>query len=348
MVSVIIPIYNAEKYLERCVQSVLNQTVTSLEVILVNDGSTDKSLEICERIKKKDSRVCVIDKMNEGVSEARNTGINLAKGEFIFFVDSDDWIEPVMLEKLLEKANMEEERNMVVCAHYCENLSGEQQEKWNVCSREREWNSKNVIDCVANMEETRVFSYLWNKIYQRKIIEKHNIRFEKELATGEDLVFNLKYFKYVKKCEYLCEPLYHYIKHGTDSQCAKYKKRLYEMVQEVSARRYSFYNNFNMLSNERYRTIYEKMYIECFMVCVPNMYRKNAHLTHRQRREEFRKIMSTPRLREYCQRNNDQSKIGRLFIKNICRQNPVLSEMEYSFLFFIRNNLSGLYEKIKK
>ena len=106
MLSVIIPIYNSEKYLEKCLESVVNQTFTDMEIILVNDGSTDHSLDICNSYQKKDTRIKVISKENGGLIRARKTGLSAAAGKRIGFVDSDDWIEPEMYEVLLR--HMEE------------------------------------------------------------------------------------------------------------------------------------------------------------------------------------------------------------------------------------------------
>ena len=113
-ISVIIPIYNVEKYLEKCIDSVLAQTYRNIEIILVDDGSTDKCADICDSYLKKDSRVKVIHKVNGGLSSARNAGLDIAEGDFISFVDSDDFIEKEMLEKLYE-ALMEADADMAVC-----------------------------------------------------------------------------------------------------------------------------------------------------------------------------------------------------------------------------------------
>jgi len=113
-ISIIIPIYNSEKYLSRCLETVINQTYSKLEIILVNDGSRDKSLDICKHYQSKDSRIIIIDKINEGVSVARNTGIEAATGKYIGFVDADDWIEPSMYESMLN--NIEQYKcNIAFC-----------------------------------------------------------------------------------------------------------------------------------------------------------------------------------------------------------------------------------------
>ena len=104
-ISVIIPVYNVEKYLHRCVDSILNQSLQDFEIILVNDGSTDSSPEICDQYAQQDNRIRVIHKKNARVAAARNDGIKAAKGEFISLIDSDDWIEPTMFEEMYSTAN---------------------------------------------------------------------------------------------------------------------------------------------------------------------------------------------------------------------------------------------------
>jgi len=115
-ISIIVPIYNSEKYLKRCIESILKQTYTNIELILINDGSEDKSLEICEEYKKNDERIIIVNKENEGVSVARNIGIEKATGELISFVDADDYLEATFLQELLdimEKYNV----NYVACGY---------------------------------------------------------------------------------------------------------------------------------------------------------------------------------------------------------------------------------------
>ena len=118
-ISIIVPIYNCEKYLAKCLDSIIRQDYSNLEVILINDGSSDNSKSICEEFCKKDKRFILINKKNEGVSEARNTGLDIASGEYIIFIDADDWIEPNMCKVLLDSLNSNE-ADMVFCNHIYE------------------------------------------------------------------------------------------------------------------------------------------------------------------------------------------------------------------------------------
>ena len=116
-ISIITPVYNAEKYIERCVNSVLNQTYENIEFIIVNDGSTDNTAKILNRLKKNDSRIMVIHKKNEGVSKARNTALKKATGKYVLFVDADDWLESTMCEDLISHAE-KNNSDVVICEYY--------------------------------------------------------------------------------------------------------------------------------------------------------------------------------------------------------------------------------------
>lgn len=181
LVSIIVPIYNAEKYIKRCVQSLEQQTYTDLEILLVDDGSTDKSGEICEKLKLKNKKINVIHTPNKGVSHARNTGLQNCKGKYVIFVDADDTIDENMV-LILKKALEEAKADIALGNYYEEYESGEKIYK-------RVYLSK-----ILNLDENAVEEFLkiwspWGKLYRREIL--HGIFFP-ELKYGEDLVFNSK------------------------------------------------------------------------------------------------------------------------------------------------------------
>ena len=200
LVSIIIPVYNAEKNIEKCLDSVLGQSYNNIEVILVNDGSTDKSLEICNKYEKVDSRVKVIDKKNTGVSDSRNTGLKVAKGEWISFVDSDDWIDKEMIKKMHSKV-VSTNFNVCICNYY--NVV---QEK-NISNILNTDNRKSFIDEILGTSG----GFLWNKLYKRDLIGKQ--KFDGEVCMCEDLLFNCKLAEnnIVNYC-IIEEPLYYYYK----------------------------------------------------------------------------------------------------------------------------------------
>jgi len=200
MISIIVPIYNSEKWLKRCVESLINQTYTHIEILLINDGSKDRSLEICNEYAKKDNRIIVIDKENEGVSATRNLGIKKAKGEFIQFVDSDDYIDEQMCEKLL---NAVDNADLVLC--------GLKVWQRGVLLREPHlengtYNLKESIDIYFKIRKINLGPC--NKLYRREKILKG---FRENLSLGEDTFFVLDYMTNVVTVSVIDDCLYNVV-----------------------------------------------------------------------------------------------------------------------------------------
>lgn len=201
--SVIVPVYKVEKYIHKCVDSILNQTFKDFELILVDDGSPDKCGEICDEYAKKDSRVRVIHKENGGLSDARNFGIDVAKGEMVGFVDSDDEIDTQMYQKML--AYMDAHNLDVVCADTYVVRNDKKKFK-------PRYNSNKIFeghDAVREILNGNLDNAAWNKIYRRSVIG--NVRYPKG-RIYEDVATTYKFIFVAKRTGYLCEPFYYYFK----------------------------------------------------------------------------------------------------------------------------------------
>ncbi len=201
LISVIVPVYNVEKYLEECINSIINQTYKNLEIILVDDGATDNSGKMCDEFAKKDTRIKVIHKENGGLSDARNTGIDIACGEYIQFVDSDDCIENDMIELLYKNAK-KYEADISMCSHYI--LTEEE------CTPEGN-GELNIYDRVQVLKEIlldeRVRSYAWNKLFAKELFNE--IRFPKG-KVFEDILTIPRLFEKSKKVVLDNQPKYYY------------------------------------------------------------------------------------------------------------------------------------------
>ena len=158
ILSVIVPVYNSEKYLERCVESVMASSLKNLEIILVNDGSSDCSDKLCDRLAQRDKRIVVIHQQNAGVSAARNRGLEKAEGKYFAFVDSDDYIEPDMYEKMI--ASMEKNDADLVCCGFCREYSGE--------TRRTKENSCESIERIVDRDQAIDWGTEWDIYYGGK------------------------------------------------------------------------------------------------------------------------------------------------------------------------------------
>ncbi len=223
MVSVIVPVYNCEKYLDSCMKSLINQSYKDLEIILVDDGSTDNSPKICDFWASEDARISVLHKKNEGVSIARNTGLSMAKGEYITFVDSDDRL----LENAMSQAisRMSDTVDLVTLGHrqigINENILLE--EKYDALCISTEDFKKEIWQYRGRI------SYIWMKIYKSEIIKEHEIKYREDIKYCEDTLFVMDY---LAKCKNICFSAsvgYLYLRHP-DQTITRYIENHFEQA----------------------------------------------------------------------------------------------------------------------
>ena len=209
MISIIIPVYNAEKYLDRCIKSVIEQIYTNIEVITINDGSSDGSGEICDSYAIRDNRIRVVQQMNKGVSYARNIGIHISRGDYIVFVDSDDWVMSTYVWELYNGV-IESSVDMAIVDYYTE------------INNQLDYNTKddrirNIFNCSEALDliydKDKYLGYLWNKIFSAKRIREINLLFDERIKIWEDLLFCCQYINKIKKIVYIRKPLYVYMHH---------------------------------------------------------------------------------------------------------------------------------------
>lgn len=247
-VSIIVPVYNAEKGLARCVDSILNQEFRDFELILMDDGSRDRSGEICDGYARADARVVVVHKENTGVSDTRNQAIARARGTFLQFVDSDDWLT-ADATKLMVRAAEETGCDLVIADFY--RVVGE------MVSRKGDIDADQVIGREAfvgfMMENPADYYYgvLWNKLYRREIVEAHEIRMDAKISWCEDFLFNLEYVRYATTFYALRTPVYYYVK--TKGSLVNQKISFARTV-EMKLAMFECYNDFfkHVLDEEAY------------------------------------------------------------------------------------------------
>lgn len=233
-VSVIVPVYNVEKYLRQCLDSLVNQTLTDIEIICINDGSTDGSLAILEDYASKDKRIRLISQENQGQGVARNRGIELSTGEYLGFVDPDDWIELNMYEEMYSKAKLSDA--MIVEAMYSEFFESSGKTK--------------IRKSPVTLPENQVFTWkihkdylfkssilaVWNKIYKKTFVNQHKIRFA-EAKLAEDHIFTLKSKVLAEKINFINKPYYNYRVHRDSAvnSISPETLRVIDILKDVNA-----------------------------------------------------------------------------------------------------------------
>lgn len=223
-VSVIVAAYNIEDYIERCILSIMNQTLKDIEIIVVNDGSTDKTLSILKKLENKDNRIKIIDKNNEGVLEARKTGLNKSIGEYILFVDGDDWLEDNALEKLYNTAKTQNKDIVIYNAFWIYNDKKEQKYTFN----------KDInIDIIKNLFLNDIMPGIVFKFIKREYIVKNNIKFPNNISFAEDLVMSTQLFICKPNVTAINDSLYNYYqREGSISRT--YDNKVLEIDKAIS------------------------------------------------------------------------------------------------------------------
>jgi glycosyltransferase involved in cell wall biosynthesis len=223
LVSIIIPLYNCRDYIGRCIESAVNQSYESIEIIIINDGSTDGSAEICRDWARADSRIRVIDSENYGPAKARNIGIEDSRGNLIFFMDADDFIGKNALELLVTSYN--QHRAELVIGDF-KKIDGGSADSGNkrVFPSSRLLGKQDIIDYLRSYlkrpNKFPLFVYSWGRLFEAAIIKNNKLYYDINLRTFEDVAFNLDYLKYVKELFFLDEPVYNHLIYNNYSSAA--------------------------------------------------------------------------------------------------------------------------------
>lgn len=301
-VSIIVPVYNAENYLERCVSSLRNQSLADIEIILVDDSSSDSSLALCYQFATEDKRIKVLHKVNEGAGMARNAALAVATGEYIGFVDSDDFILPDMFQTLCEKAEV-----------YGSDLvmSGVLFVDGNMFSNEGECVCKTYFDSVTHFEtpgeltelrmgivgalpedsdDSKYGMSIWKNLFRHDIIRQNNLSFQSEREMlSEDALFMIDYISCIRKATGISEAFYNYCRNG-DSISKSYKKDRLEkslvFVHEVEAR---FQKD---IKPEEYRIYIHRFWqAMCRVLCSQEiMHARDSHMPYSQLKKRLKSV----------------------------------------------------------
>ena len=271
-VSVIVPVYKAEKYLRKCVDSILAQTFKDFEVLLVDDGSPDGSGAICDEYAKKDPRVRVFHKENGGVSSARNAALNVALGKYVTMVDADDFIGPSFLSDfgfVLRESDFYLQGYVLV--------SGDRESKFRVAPEELFIGHKAFATFYIREEETIILNSPWAKLYRRDLIERCRLFFDERISLGEDHLFVLSYLVHAKSAFITPGTSYHYVKDGGEHltrKCHPFDNLKYYYAQVLAFRK-------TLVGRSRIETLFPKwnyMFANMFLGQIVVRFRQSPSL----------------------------------------------------------------------
>lgn len=289
-ISIVIPIYNAEKYVEKCVNSLRKQTLTDIQIILVDDGSKDTSAALCDNLSKQDSRIFVIHKKNGGVSSARNLGIQSAQGEYLGFIDADDWVDPYMFETLYFMAK-QNEADVVMCDAVTEYENGEQSSDTITQLTEDAVLTKEMFTPTLLME---MAGSVWRCIYRTNQLWEHGNSFDTDLKFSEDRVFNLYAFGYANKVVYLKKAFYHRLMQN-ESAVHRFHADYYEAVSAAAVATDRALNTV-WGGKEEYIQTYKQQHINGAIAAINNYFYRTSTLRISEKIACVKKICNDPSL----------------------------------------------------
>lgn len=249
-ISVIVPVFNVEKYIEKCVYSIINQTYKNLEILLIDDGSTDDSGNICDSLVKLDKRIIVIHKKNGGLSDARNCGLDNATGEYISFVDSDDYIHEEYNQKLFSVL-VENDADIVQCMYQKVDELGNELIKYNYNGSVIVKDRNSALNGLYYGEDADYYTVVWNKLYRAKVIK--NIRFPIG-KIHEDVFTTYLFFYNCNKVAFIKEPMYYYLQRADSIMGSKFNRKRLDGI-EAYTEQIDFYDLHNMPQQKNGATI---------------------------------------------------------------------------------------------
>ena len=294
-ISVIVPVYNCEDYVGISIESVLKQTYQNWELILINDGSTDSSLSICQVYAQRDQRIKIIQSENLGPANARNLGLENAAGEYCLFMDSDDYLEPDALD-ILQKNVQTYEPEIIFYPYFTDKMENQQYEILNN-------NALEQMVFNSNQEFTEHYRYLsengythpvWNKLYNKKFIEECKACFPIGVNVSEDYLFNLKLYKNLTKAVLIEQPLYHYVSRTSGSITSSFNSNRFNSSKEVYMCAKETFMNWNNSEVNNVRN----SFITDLNVCINNLYNRDCTWSSSEKHRYIERIVADPAVTE--------------------------------------------------
>lgn len=253
-IAIIIPVYNAERYIKRCINSIIQQKYSYFKVILINDGSTDHSLQLCEEFQNNDIRISVHTQKNSGVSAARNKGLSICSSPFCCFVDADDYLEPDFLSNFIE--GLSDNTDMVFQGI---NRIFDNKKKEEIKPLKGIYPKEQLLNGISDINKFSIFGYVCTKLYKTEIIKQNNLWFNERISISEDRIFSLQYLKYCNELSVINKSAYNYIIHNNGLTTLK---RNYKEIKEAAEKNLACaIDLFYLPNNDRFKIDTYRMYI---------------------------------------------------------------------------------------
>lgn len=346
-ISVIMPTYNMEKYIEKAVNSVLNQEYKNFELIIIDDLSNDMTIDICRQYASSNSSIVFLEKnTNTGVSDTRNIGLSMAKGEYIYFMDSDDYIEPNMFKDFMDIMK-NKQPDFITTGYFSEvDSSSNKNLVDKIYTKERFYNNKDEIkEDFIEMWEKHIYYTIGNKLYLKEIIDKNQIRFIPG-DWGEDLNFNRDYLMHVDKLYNTSKCYYHYVRERSGASTKKYNEGLFK-VRLKENREFAQYFDKYGISKEQSESFIAKRYIERTLGCIENLFHVECKLSFKEKYKHTKEIINHEETKKYIKIFKPNSKKIAIMLIPYKLHMYLLAMMMGKVLSYIKRKFPDIFNKLK-
>lgn len=344
-ISVIMPVYKVEKFIRKCLDSLLAQTLTEWELFAVDDGSTDKSGAICDEYAAKDSRITVIHKENGGAPSARNAAIPKAQGEYLYFMDSDDWAEPNMFEEMYALAK-KHNAQLVVAGYYIETYFSDTKfysQEQSLPSRVFE-NQKDFRNYAYKMFDKNLLYVPWNKLFLREYVVNNGITFKN--TFWDDFPFNLDVIKDVERVVLTENKYYHFMRARKESETAKYRPDMYEKREEEHVWMLTLYKYWGH-EDEKSREMIHRRYIERVIGCIENVTNDACMLSVKEKKERIKMMINAKPTRVALKYAKPNTLMMRIMLFPVKIKSIELTYLEGKIISKVKSSNIRLFAKLK-
>lgn len=344
-VSVIMPVYKVEDYVGRAIESIQAQTLKEFEFLIVDDGTPDKSGEICDAYAKEDSRITVFHKENGGAPSARNLAMDCAKGKYLYFMDSDDWAEPTMLQDMYEIAERDQAQ-LVVAGFYIDTYYDDDK------FRRDDFKVDDMVfsdggsfhrDAYKLFDKNQLYSP-WNKLWQREYIEEGHFRFP--ATFWDDFPFILSVIRDVEKVSVTSKQYYHFIRARAESETAAYRPAMYEKREEEHGWMKELYRHWGV-NDEASREMVARRYIERFIGCLENLTNPNCTMEPVEKRALVKKMILSKNVRWSLKLAKPRTKMMAIMLVPLKLKNVSLTLLEAKVITCVKTRSTRLFAALK-
>ena len=347
MVSVVIPAYNVEDYVQRAVESLQRQTLTDFEVLIVDDGSTDRTGDIIRRLTRHDLRIVDFHTQNGGAPAARNLALDHAHGKYVFFMDADDWTEPKMLEDMVEIA----ERNhleLVISGFFIDTYYGKNDEHTTeVKSRPSAiYPTQHEFRVAASQlfDQNLLYSP-WNKLFLRERIERLGLRFRPTFM--DDFPYVLDYIRDVERVGVTEQAYYHFIRQRAESETSRWRPDLYQKREEEHGWMLDLYRYWGLDGDPASMEVVQRRYIERLVGCIENVCNPSCELPATKKIELIDQMISSDRAQLAVEIAQPRSRMMRTMLVPIKTKNAQLAYHEGRFISFVKSHNTKVFATLK-